>query len=76
MPKMSGIDLQDHLSQNGIDIPIIFVTAYCDEGVKARALNAGAICFLRKPLDLRIRLAECLYAALGRATGPPAAKCC
>jgi FixJ family two-component response regulator len=73
MPKMSGIDLQDHLSQNGFDIPIIFVTAYFDEAVEARALNAGAICFLRKPLDLQIRLADCLHAALGGARGPPAA---
>src|SRR6202007_1498804 len=28
MPKMSGVDLQDYLSRNGTDIPIIFITAY------------------------------------------------
>jgi FixJ family two-component response regulator len=70
MPKMSGVDLQDHLSHSGFDIPIIFITAYADETVKARALNAGAICFLHKPLDLRgPRLVDCLYAALGRRKG-------
>jgi FixJ family two-component response regulator len=65
MPKISGVELQDHLSQNGIDIPIIFITAHADEAIKARALNAGAIGFLRKPLDLQ-QLADCLHAALGR----------
>jgi FixJ family two-component response regulator len=70
MPKMSGVDLQDHLSQRGIDIPIIFITAYPDEATKARALNAGAICFLHKPLDLQgPRLVDCLYAALGGRKG-------
>lgn len=74
MPKMSGVDLQDHLSNNGFDIPIIFVTAYRDETVKARALNAGAICFLHKPLDLDgPRLVDCIYAALnGRKGTAPA----
>jgi FixJ family two-component response regulator len=72
MPKMSGIDLQDRLSQSGFDIPIIFITAHPDEAIKARALNAGAIGFLRKPLDLH-GLADCLHAALGRGKGvaPP-----
>jgi FixJ family two-component response regulator len=65
--KMSGVDLQDHLSDSGFDIPIIFITAYRNETVKARALDAGAICFLYKPLDLQgPRLTECIYAALGR----------
>ena len=49
MPKMSGVDLQDHLSQKGFDIPIVFITAHADETIKARALNGGAIGFLRKP---------------------------
>jgi FixJ family two-component response regulator len=70
MPKMSGVDLQDHLSQNGFNIPIIFITAYSDEATKERALNAGAICFLRKPLDIGRRLIDCLNAALDRGRGP------
>jgi FixJ family two-component response regulator len=74
MPEMCGLELQDHLSQNGIDIPIIFITAYPDENIKARALNAGAICFLQKPLELQGgRFTECLQAALGRGRRPPPA---
>jgi len=71
MPNMSGIDLQNHLSHSGFDIPIVFITAHPDEAVKARALNAGAICFLHKPLDLQgPRLVDCIYAALSRHKGP------
>jgi FixJ family two-component response regulator len=71
LPQMSGVELQHRLSHLGFEIPIIFITAYRDETVKARALNAGAICFLYKPLDLQGgRLADCLYAALDRGKGP------
>src|ERR1700747_2529892 len=40
MPNMSGIELQDRLSKLGFEIPIIFVTAYPDESVKQRAMEA------------------------------------
>jgi len=71
LPKMSGVELQHHLSHLGFEIPIIFITAYPDERVKARALNGGAICFLHKPIDLQgRRLVDCLHAALDRGKGP------
>ena len=71
MPGMSGIELQNHLSYLGFDIPIIFVTAYPDETVKARALHAGAVDFLHKPFELYgQRFVDCLYAALNRHKGP------
>ena len=71
LPNMSGVELQHHLSHLGFDIPIIFITGYPDETVKARALNSGAICFLYKPVDLGgRRLVDCLYAALDRGEGP------
>ena len=67
MPKMNGLELYEHLSTSGFDMPVIFITAYPEEGVRARALNAGAVCFLRKPLDLQgRRLAECVEKALQR----------
>ena len=70
MPEMSGLELQDHLSRLGSEIPIIFITAYPDETIKARALSAGALCFLHKPIDLQgRRLVDCLYTALDRGKG-------
>ena len=67
MPNMNGLELQAQLAHQGFDIPIIFLTAYPDDAVKARALNGGAICFLHKPLDLQgRRLVDCLREALDR----------
>ncbi len=51
MPGSSGIDLQDRLIARGHCIPIIFMTGYPDDGVRARAMKAGAVGFLKKPLN-------------------------
>ena len=73
MPNMSGLELQEHLSHLGLDIPIIFITAYPDDAVRTRAMNAGAVCFLHKPADLQgRRLADCLQDALSRTKRPSA----
>ena len=49
MPGMSGLDLQRHLVASNSRIPIIFITSHGDDGVRARALAAGAVAFLDKP---------------------------
>ena len=49
MPGLSGIDLQEHLVARGHCIPIIFMTGYPSDSVRARAMKAGAVCFLNKP---------------------------
>ncbi len=51
MPGLSGIDLQDRLIAGGHRISIIFITAYSDENVRIRAMKAGALAFLIKPID-------------------------
>jgi FixJ family two-component response regulator len=51
MPGLSGLDLQDHLIARGHRIPIIFITGYPNDSVRARAMKAGAVCFLNKPFD-------------------------
>ena len=51
MPGLSGIDLQDILIARGHRTPIIFITAYPEENVRARAMKAGAVWFLSKPLN-------------------------
>jgi FixJ family two-component response regulator len=63
MPGMSGVELQRLLIAEGCHTPIIFMTAFHDEGVRARAMKAGAICFLSKPVDGQI-LIEWVYRAL------------
>ena len=63
MPGMSGADLQDRLIADGYQIPVIFVTAYYEDKVRDRVLDAGAFGFLRKPFDDE-SLIECLDRAL------------
>ena len=49
MPVMSGVDLLTHMRAQGHRVPFIFITAFPEESVRARALKAGAIGFLAKP---------------------------
>jgi FixJ family two-component response regulator len=67
---MSGVDLMMHLRDLGHLTPFIFMTAFPDDAVRARALKAGAICFLAKPFSTPTLL-QCLETALsapGKAT--------
>src|SRR6266850_165770 len=50
LPGLSGLDLQEELAKTDIQIPIIFITGHCDIPMTVRALKAGAIEFLTKPL--------------------------
>jgi FixJ family two-component response regulator len=50
MPGMSGAELQDRLIADGLDTPMIFMTAYFDERAKKRVMDAGAFGFLSKPI--------------------------
>jgi FixJ family two-component response regulator len=50
MPGSSGLDLQNHLALNGDAKPIIFLTGHGDIPMTVRAMKAGAIDFLTKPV--------------------------
>lgn len=63
MPVMTGVELYRHLIETGRPIPTILVTAYPNDIDKARALNDGIICYLRKPVDEE-NLVRCLRGAL------------
>lgn len=49
MPGMNGLELQEHLAESGIDIPIIFITGHGGIPESVRAIKAGAVDFLEKP---------------------------
>ena len=51
MPEMNGLDLQRRLLDSGVSLPIIFITAYEDPGVRVQAMQAGALAFLQKPFS-------------------------
>jgi two-component system, LuxR family, response regulator FixJ len=56
MPKMSGLELQARLKQEGSNVPIIFITAYDDAEIRDQAMKEGAVEFLAKPFDHQLLL--------------------
>jgi len=69
MPTMTGLELHRRLIDAGHAIPTILVTAYPDDGVRARALTDGVLCYLRKPVDEK-HLMRCLREALDSGAPP------
>jgi FixJ family two-component response regulator len=49
MPGMSGLELQERLSTNGVSLPVVMVTGYGDVPMAVRALKSGALDFIEKP---------------------------
>ena len=50
LPDLNGLDLQEHVATERSDMPIIFITGNGDIPTTVRAMKAGAIEFLTKPL--------------------------
>jgi FixJ family two-component response regulator len=63
MSGLSGVELQSRLIADGRLMPIIGVTAYPEESIRAQMLRAGAIGFLSKPFNDEC-LIDCLAIAL------------
>lgn len=63
MPGMDGTQLQEVLSARDIPLPVIFLTGHGDIPMSVRAIKAGAVDFLTKPVT-RDKLMECVRAAL------------
>ena len=49
LPGLSGLDLQQELAVEKIDLPVIFITGHGDIPMSVRAMKAGAVEFLTKP---------------------------
>jgi len=62
MPGPSGLELQEAMHAHGIDLPIIFLTGHADVSSSVRAMKAGAVDFLEKPVNRDV-----LLGALARA---------
>jgi FixJ family two-component response regulator len=50
LPDLSGLELQKRIAGERADLPIIFITGHGDIPMTVRAMKAGAIEFLTKPL--------------------------
>lgn len=56
IPGMSGLELQEKLRERGYDIPVIIVSGYGDVPMAVRAMKAGAVDFLEKPVSDQVLL--------------------
>jgi FixJ family two-component response regulator len=56
LPGINGLEFQQQLRNAGVDIPIIFVTAYGDIPMSMKAMKSGAVEFLTKPFRRQVLL--------------------
>ena len=65
MPGPSGLELQGVLTRHGVALPVIFLTGHADVPSSVKAMKAGAVDFLEKPVE-RDTLLEALQRALAQ----------
>ncbi|HIC40608.1 MAG TPA: response regulator transcription factor [Piscirickettsiaceae bacterium] len=63
MPMMSGLDLQQKLSENTLHPPIIMITGHGDVPMAVSAIQQGAVDFVEKPFNNQ-KLLDIVYKAL------------
>ena len=51
LPSMTGVELQEHLVATGNTLPVVIITGREDLHMRMRAMQAGAVAYLLKPLD-------------------------
>jgi FixJ family two-component response regulator len=73
MPGLTGMDLQQELQNKNLNLPIVFVTGHGDIPMSVRAMKAGAVDFLSKPVK-DTDLLRAIEQALGRASRDRAAR--
>jgi FixJ family two-component response regulator len=56
LPDLNGLELQKLIGVERLDMPIIFITGHGDIPMSVRAMKAGALEFLTKPLDTEVLL--------------------
>jgi FixJ family two-component response regulator len=66
MPGTTGVELQKVLNEQEPSLPIIFITAFPEDSIRAQALKAGAVDLLSKPFN-GTKLIECIERALNGA---------
>lgn len=69
LPGPSGLELQDALQRQGVQLPVLFLTGHGDLATGIRAMKAGAVDFLTKPVER-----DTLLKAVSRALETDAAR--
>jgi RNA polymerase sigma factor (sigma-70 family) len=73
LPGPSGLELQAALEHHTVTLPVVFLTGHGDVEASVRAMKAGAVDFLTKPVD-KDTLLEAIGRALARDSGNRAAR--
>jgi FixJ family two-component response regulator len=68
MPGVNGLDVQERLARDHCPLSVIFITAYDEASARERALEGGALAFLRKPFSDET-LIQALNKAIQRRSG-------
>jgi two-component system, LuxR family, response regulator FixJ len=63
LPAMGGFDVMNTLARRHVPLPVVVITGRSDAQTRARALAAGAVAFLEKPVDDQV-LMNAIDAAL------------
>ncbi len=56
IPEMSGLEIQEYLTQNNIHVPIIFITGHGDVPMAVETIKRGAFNFIEKPFRSQVLL--------------------
>lgn len=67
MPKLNGFEVLEILKQNGVDIPIIFLSGKSMTDYKVRALSRGVDDYITKPFEIKEVIAR-IERSLGRSS--------
>ena len=65
MPGLNGLELQQMLATSSNPCPVVFLSGHADIAASVKAMKAGAIDFLTKPVD-REKLLAAVRIAIGR----------
>jgi DNA-binding response OmpR family regulator len=64
LPGRNGLDFHSELARAGVALPVVFISAHADIPMSVRAMKAGAVEFLTKPVS-RQDLLDAIFVALG-----------
>ena len=70
MPDLNGFEIQDRINASGSRLPVVIVTGNDTPEARARAMAAGSVAVLLKPVHERELLDAIALAIAGRAAGP------